>query len=86
MSTAITGYRILISKGGNKCIECKTVMRKGLPYMSPVAGVEVRREKRGKAICMSCFTALTNTMSTRIKECDPDVIDKYEKKRFLEHI
>jgi hypothetical protein len=86
MSAPITGYRILKSTGGNKCIECKIVMRKGLPYMTAVSGVHIKKEKKGKAICISCVTTLMNTMNERIEQCDPDEIDKYEKKRFLEHI
>lgn len=85
MSTKITGYGIFKSSGGNTCIQCKIRMRKGLPYMSPVKGKKNPRELKGKSICATCMSEIINNMEAKIKECGTGEIEKYERRRFMEH-
>lgn len=85
MAIKITGYRIYKSSGGNTCIQCGTRMRKGLPYMSPVTGKKNPRELRGKSICVACIGSLTGEVDRRVNECGEKEIDRYQKRRFLEH-
>jgi len=81
----ITGYRIFRSTGGNKCVQCKTRMRKGLPYLSPVTGKNVVRELKGKSICISCIQELTDNIDEKMNG-EEDSLKKYEQRRFLEHL
>ena len=80
----ITGYGIFISTGGNKCVQCQTRMRKGLPYMSPVTGKKNPRELKGKSICVSCISELTTNVEEKLG--DKKGLDLFEKRRFLEHL
>ena len=86
MAATITGYRIFTSKGGNKCLHCKTKMVKGLPYLSPVSGKEVIHERKGKAICMACLELLYTKFQEKLEDCPDKDIDKFNTKRFVKHL
>jgi hypothetical protein len=86
MATKITGYRIFTSTGGNTCVQCKVRMRKGLPYLSPITGKRVIRELKGKSVCIACVQELADSATTMLSQCDERDVDKYQAKRFLEHL
>jgi hypothetical protein len=81
----ISGYKIYKSSGGNKCIQCGTRMHKGLPYLSPVTGKKEPREMKGKSICISCIRELTEVVDRKSDDAT-DKIERYEQRRFLEHL
>jgi hypothetical protein len=79
----MTGYGIFKSSGGKTCIKCGTIISKGLPHLSPVKGKDVIKEMSGKAMCHACLRDILNSMDSFLKECDDKIIDRYEKKRFV---
>ena len=86
MASKITGYGVFRSSGGNKCIHCNTRMRKGLPYLSPVRGKRVIRELKGKSICVSCIKVIVDSVDAKLLECGKNSLEKFEQRRFLEHL
>lgn len=83
MAIKITGYRIFKSSGGNKCIQCNTRMRKELTYLSPIKGKRIVHQLTSKSICLPCLEELVDNAK---RMTDPLTIEKYEKRRFLEHL
>lgn len=53
--------------------------------MSPVKGKKNPRELKGKSICATCMSEIINNMEAKIKECGTGEIEKYERRRFMEH-
>lgn len=86
MASKITNYKVFISSGGNTCVSCGTRMRKGLPYVAPVSGKRVIREKRGKALCVTCVKSLDDMLDSKLSELEPKELETYERRRFLEHM
>ena len=86
MAPKITGYRMFKSSGGNSCVQCKTRMRKGLPYLSPIKGKHVIHELKGKSICIACLLELYNNAQGILSGCEDKELDKFQARRFLEHL
>jgi hypothetical protein len=86
MSTKLTGYRILKSSGGNKCLQCGTRMRKGLPFMVPIKGKRVIHSTVGKSLCCVCLEELHNKAQEMIKESGIENLERYNNRRFLEKL
>ena len=85
MATKITGYQVSLSSGGNKCLQCGTRMRKGLPYLTPVRGKRVLHELVGKSICVSCIKVLVEEVEGKLEGKEKS-LDYYEKKRFVDFL
>ncbi|MCP3686743.1 MAG: hypothetical protein GY861_29240 [bacterium] len=83
MADKLTGYKVFVSSGGNTCLGCGTRMRKGLPYIAPISGKRVIREKTGKSICITCISELTEKMDVIAEASELEI---YERRRFLEHM
>lgn len=85
MAIKITGYGVYLSSGGNKCVQCGTRMRKGLPYLAPIRGKRVIHEVQGRSICISCIEHLTEDVNKSLQGKELD-IERYERRRFMEHM
>ena len=83
MKVKTTGYRIAVSGGNVKCIQCKTRLSAGLPYLVPVSGVRVVRELKAKSLCVACLQDMTKKAEIIVEGSTSTVYDNYQRKRFL---
>lgn len=86
MKVKTTGYRLAISSGGAKCIQCNTRISKGLPYLVPVAGVRVVRELKGKCLCVGCLDDMHQRAEKVVAGASLKVYDNFQRKRFLTNL
>ena len=86
MAVKVIGYQIYLSSGGNTCVQCRTRMRKGLPYLSPVKGRKKREEIRGKSLCLECIREMMENVEDKLQSVPKAERERYATRRFLEHL